>query len=447
MTPALVSKENNLATFTMEFTAEEFDAAVDAVYRRQRGQITIDGFRKGKAPRSIIEKRYGAGIFFEDAINDLLEKEYPATLDTLGINAVGRPDVQFGEEKIEAHKGFTVTCKVAVEPEPEVKDYKGIEAERKVRPVKDADVERELKNLQERNSRLVSVERPAENGDTVTLDYAGFVGEEQFEGGTAEGQQLELGSGTFIPGFEDQLVGVKAGEDKDVVVTFPENYGAKDLAGKEAVFKCKVHDVKVKELPALDDDFAKDTSEFDTLDELKADIRKNQEKMADDAAKYDGQNAVLEKLVEANPFDVPEEMIADEVQQMYSDMAQQMSYQGMSITDYLKYLDKKPEELLEEFRPEATRKVKVRLLVKAVGKAEGLVATDEDVEEELKNMAEMYKMDVEKVRETLGASGLALLKEDVVSRKAIDVLYDNAKFTDVDPDAVKPEEKKEEKAE
>jgi trigger factor len=443
MTPVLVSKENDLATFTMEFTAEEFDKAVDAVYRRERGRITVDGFRKGKAPRSIIEKRYGAGIFFEDAINDMLEKEYPAALDTLGLNAVGRPDIQFGEEKIESHKGFTVTAKVAVEPEPEIKDYKGIEAERKVRAVKDEDIERELKNLQERNSRLVSVERPAEKGDTVTLDYAGFIGEDQFEGGTAESQQLELGSGAFIPGFEDQLVGVKAGEDKDVVVSFPEDYHAKDLAGKEAVFKCKVHDVKVKELPALDDDFAKDTSEFDTLDELKADIRKNQEKAAADAAKYDGQNAVLEKLVEANQFTIPEEMIAEEAQQMYSEMAQQMAYQGMSIQDYLKYLDKKPEELLEEFRPEAEKKVRVRLIVKAIGKAEGLTASDEDVAEELKNMADMYKMDVEKVKESLGESGLVLLKEDVVSRKAIDLIYDNAKFTDVDPDAAKAEKKAE----
>ncbi len=443
MTPVLVSKENDLATFTMEFTAEEFDKAVDAVYRRERGRITVDGFRKGKAPRSIIEKRYGAGIFFEDAINDMLEKEYPAALDTLGLNAVGRPDIQFGEEKIESHKGFTVTAKVAVEPEPEIKDYKGIEAERKVRAVKDEDIERELKNLQERNSRLVSVERPAEKGDTVTLDYAGFIGEDQFEGGTAESQQLELGSGAFIPGFEDQLVGVKAGEDKDVVVSFPEDYHAKDLAGKEAVFKCKVHDVKVKELPALDDDFAKDTSEFDTLDELKADIRKNQEKAAADASKYDGQNAVLEKLVEANQFTIPEEMIAEEAQQMYSEMAQQMAYQGMSIQDYLKYLDKKPEELLEEFRPEAEKKVRVRLIVKAIGKAEGLTASDEDVAEELKNMADMYKMDVEKVKESLGESGLVLLKEDVVSRKAIDLIYDNAKFTDVDPDAAKAEKKAE----
>ncbi len=443
MTPVLVSKENDLATFTMEFTAEEFDKAVDAVYRRERGRITVDGFRKGKAPRSIIEKRYGAGIFFEDAINDMLEKEYPAALDNLGLNAVGRPDIQFGEEKIESHKGFTVTAKVAVEPEPEIKDYKGIEAERKVRAVKDEDIERELKNLQERNSRLVSVERPAEKGDTVTLDYAGFIGEDQFEGGTAESQQLELGSGAFIPGFEDQLVGVKAGEDKDVVVSFPEDYHAKDLAGKEAVFKCKVHDVKVKELPALDDDFAKDTSEFDTLDELKADIRKNQEKAAADASKYDGQNAVLEKLVEANQFAIPEEMIAEEAQQMYSEMAQQMAYQGMSIQDYLKYLDKKPEELLEEFRPEAEKKVRVRLIVKAIGKAEGLTASDEDVAEELKNMADMYKMDVEKVKESLGESGLVLLKEDVVSRKAIDLIYDNAKFTDVDPDAAKAEKKAE----
>jgi len=447
MTPAFLSKENNIATFTMDFTAEEFDKAVDAVYRRERGKITIDGFRKGKAPRSIIERRYGTGVFFEDAINDLLEAEYGRTLDALEINAVGRPDVQFGEEKIESHKGFTVTIKVPVEPEPEIKDYKGVEAERKVKTVTDEDIEKELGRLQERNSRLVSVDRPAENGDTLTIDYKGFVGDEQFEGGTAESQQLELGSGAFIPGFEDQLVGVKAGEDKDVVVTFPEEYHAKDLAGKEAVFKCTVHDVKVKELPALDDDFAKDTSEFDTLDELKADIRKNQEKAAADASRYDGQNAVLAKLVDANDFPIPEEMIADEAQQMYSEMAQNMAYQGMSIQDYLKYLDKKPEELLEEFRPEAEKKIKVRLIVKAIAKAEGLVATAEDVEEELKNTAEMYKMEVEKVRETLGEGGLKLLKEDVVSRKAIDLIYDSAKFTDVDPDAAKPEEKKEEKAE
>ena len=242
------------------------------------------------------------------------------------------------------------------------------------------------------------------------------IGDEQFEGGTAEGQQLELGSGTFIPGFEDQLVGVKAGEEKDVVVTFPEEYHAKDLAGREAVFKCTVHNVKVKELPALDDDFAKDTSEFDTLDELKEDLRRNQEKAAEEAAKYDGQNAVLEKLVEANAFDIPDEMIADEAQQMYSEMAQQMAYQGMSIQDYLKYLDKKPEELLEEFRPEAERKVRVRLIVKAVGRAEGLTATEEDVEEE--SAEEEQKKEEETAEEQSEEELQSTIRTEVIGRKS-----------------------------
>lgn len=434
MKAELLKNENNEAEFSIEFSAEEFDAALDAVYRRNRGRFTVDGFRKGKAPRNIIEARYGSGIFFEDAVNDLLQKGYYESIKDLQIEVVGEPEISLGDEIIEQHKGFAVTAKVAVEPEPELKDYLGIEVERVVHRVTDEMLDRELETLRVRNSRLVSANRPAEIDDTVFMDYSGFIGGEQFEGGTAENQQLKLGSGTFIPGFEDQLVGISAGEEREVTLNFPEDYHAEDLAGKEATFKCKVHDVKETELPETDDEFAKDVSEFDSIDELKDDIRTRLEKGAEEATKHNAQNAVLEKLLELNPFDVPQVMIDREAGNMYNGMARDMSYQGISIEDYCKYLDKTPENILEEIKPEAEKKAKVRLLVKAVGKAAEIEVTEEDVDAELKELADMYRMDSEKVKTEIGDGGMQLLKEDVLFRKTVDFLYGNAKFKDKEPE-------------
>ena len=358
MNAVLVSKENNVAKFTMAFTAEEFDAALDKAYKAQRGKIEVPGFRKGKAPRSVIEKRYGEGIFFEDAIDNCLADGYPAALDQLALEPVDRPDLSFGEEKLEKGKGFEVTVTVTVAPEVVVKDYKGVKVEVTKKELNEEDVEGELKAMQQRNARLVVVDRPAEDGDTVVLDYEGWCEEKQFEGGTAENQTLILGSGQFIPGFEEQLVGCKAGDAKDVEVTFPEEYHAEELAGKPAVFKCRIHEVKTQELPELDDEFAKDVSEFDTLEEVKKDIREKLEKTLQDAKEYEGKDKVLQQVYEANPLELPQAMIDSEAANMLNEFGYQLQSQGLNLDQYCKYLNKTQQQMVDEFKPDAEKRVK-----------------------------------------------------------------------------------------
>ncbi|MBR5731326.1 MAG: trigger factor, partial [Firmicutes bacterium] len=338
MTASYVGKENNKVKFTMDLSAEEFEAAIQKTYLKERGKIQIAGFRKGKAPRKIIEARYGSGVFFDGAIDLLLQENYTKALDELKIEPINRPSVDFEEGvKIEQGKGFKVIVEVEVAPEVDVKDYKGIKAERELRNVADNAVEDRLKSLQKRNSRLIDVKEPANWDDTVVIDYKGFIGDEQFEGGTAEDHSLVLGSNTFIPGFEAQLVGAQKGEDRDVIVTFPEDYHAENLAGKEAVFKCTVKDIKREELPALDDDFAKEASEFDTLEELKADILKNEQERADRDNEASGKEAVLAKLCELNPVDIPAIMITDEAEKMFDEFSQQVRMQGIDLDMYCKY--------------------------------------------------------------------------------------------------------------
>ena len=298
MKATFISREKNDVKFTMEFTAEEFEAAQVKAYQANKGKFVVDGFRKGKAPRSIIEKRFGEGIFFEDAIDELFRENYAKALLELELEVIDSPAAEFSE--IKKGEGFTATITVACYPVVEIKDYKGVEIEKIVNEVADEDVERDIEQLQKRNARVVLVEREAKEGDTVLFDYAGFVGEEQFEGGTAERQELRLGSGMFIPGFEEQLVGATPGEKRDVVVTFPEEYHAPDLAGKEAVFHCLVHEIKEEILPELDDEFAKDVSEFDTLDELKAATREKLEKYAAAGAETQMQDKALEKVQKQN---------------------------------------------------------------------------------------------------------------------------------------------------
>ncbi len=423
MKATFISREKNDVKFTMEFTAEEFDQAQVKVYQAQKGKIEIPGFRKGKAPRSIIEKHFGEGIFFEDAIDELLRANYEAAVKELDLDLIDSPRAEFSELK--KGEGFTVTITVAVAPVVEVKNYKGIEIEKIENEVKDEDVENNLKQQQERNARIVSVERAAQEGDTLVLDYAGFVGEEQFEGGTALEQELTLGSQMFIPGFEEQLVGVAAGEDKDVVVTFPEEYHAPDLAGKEAVFKCHVHQVKEKQVPALDDEFAADLG-FDTLDELKASEREKLEKYAKAGAENQMKDAVLGKLVEATEVEIPEVMIKDELDRSVQELNQQLSYQGLSIKQYLEFTGKAMGDFLDELRPEAEKAVKTRLVIAGVAAAEGIEVSEEEVEEELKVMAVQYQMTADKVRELLGEDMMQYLVKDLKSKKAIEVLFENA---------------------
>ena len=413
-----------IVKFTIEFTSEEFEQAQIKAYQASKDKYQINGFRKGKAPRSIIEKHYGEGIFFEDAVNNLFADAYPKAVDELKLEVIDRPDAEFG--KLEKGQGFTVTLTVPVYPEIEVKDYKGVEIERVSDEVTEEDVDKELENLQKRNSRMVVVDRPAKEGDTVLIDYEGWADDKQFDGGTAERQPLKLGSGTFIPGFEEQLVGTKSGDEKDVKVTFPEQYHSEELAGKEAVFKCKVHEVKEEELPELNDDFAKDVSECDTLEELRKETEENLKKAAVARAESQMKNSILEKVYNANDIDIPNVMVEDQITSEMNEFDQQLRMQGMNLEQYFEYLGRKPEEFREELRDEAYKKVKTRMLVSAVADAENIQASEEDINKQLELMAIQYKLDADKIREMLGVQNIGYLEKDVRIQKALDFMYDQA---------------------
>ena len=424
MKATFISREKNDVKFTMEFTAEEFENAQIKVYQQAKDQFQIDGFRKGKAPRSIIEKHYGEGVFFEDAIDELFREHYGKALGELELEVIDSPAAEFS--KIAKGEGFTATITVACFPIVEVKDYKGVEIDKIEQEVKDEDVENEIKALQKRNARVILVERPAQEGDTVLLDYSGFVGEEQFEGGTAERQELKLGSGMFIPGFEEQLVGATPGEKRDVVVTFPEEYHAEDLAGKEAVFHCLVHEIKEEQLPELDDEFAKDVSEYDTLEELKKANRERLEAYAKAGSQSQMKDAALGKVVEANEVDVPGTMVEDEMDRMCQELDQQLRYQGMSLQQYLQFTGKDMAAFRDELRPDAERQVKTRIVLMGIVDAEKIEVSEDEVEEELKVMAAQYNMTADKVKELIGAENLSFLKKDIQVKKAIDFIFDNA---------------------
>ena len=431
MTAVYGGRENNEVKFTMEFTAEEFEAAIQKVYLKNRGKITVQGFRKGKAPRKIIEARYGAGIFYEEAIDTLLQDNYPKALDELNIDPIDRPSIDFeGEEKIQAGKGFKVAVTAPVAPIVEVKDYKGVKAERELRKLEGNEVEDQLSSLQRRNARIIDSEEAANWDDTVVLDYKGFIGEEQFEGGTAEDYSLKLGSATFIPGFEAQLVGAKKGEDKDVVVTFPQDYHAENLAGKEATFHCTIKEVKKEELPALDDEFAKDVSEFDTLEELKADILRKAQENIDRINENAGREAVMDKLCEANPVDIPAVMITDEAENMFNEFAQQVQMQGIDINMYCQYTGTTPEEMKKGYEEAAKKRVHGRLLLDAIAKAENVEATAEDLDKEFEDLSKTYGMEKDKVKESLGEATVKMLEKDIKIRKALDIVYENAKIAE-----------------
>ena len=445
MKATLISKENNRAKFTMEFTAEEFEAAVVKAYQDSKDKFNIDGFRKGKAPRSIIEKHFGEGVFFEDAINNLFQTAYPEALNELDLEVIDSPQADFSE--IGKGKPLTVTIDVAVYPVVEVKDYKGIEVEQVDPEVTEEDVDRDIEAMRKRNSRMVVADRPVENGDTVILDYAGFVGDEQFQGGTAENQELKIGSGMFIPGFEEQLIGVKAGESKDVVVTFPEEYQAKELAGKEATFKCKVHEVKFEELPELDDEFAKDVSEFDTLTELRDDARARILESVKLQCENEAKDKVIAQVYENNKIEAPATMVADEMDRMIQELEQQMRYQGLNIQQYLQFTGSTLDDFRNEIKPEAEKRVATRIVLRSIGDVENVEVTDEDLDKELQRMSEAYNTDPENIKKMLGEENLAFFRKDIALTKVMDMLYNEAKITLVkaeDLEAKKADEKSEE---
>ena len=425
MKATFISRENNDVKFTMEFTAEEFENAQIKAYQAAKDQFQIEGFRKGKAPRSIIEKHYGEGVFFEEAIDQLFRESYGEALKELDLEVVDAPAAEFS--KIAKGEGFTITITVPCFPIIAVKDYQGVEIEKVSQEVKDEDIDNELKALQKRNARMILVERPAQDGDTVLLDYSGFVGDEQFEGGTAERQELTLGSGMFIPGFEEQLVGATPGEKRDVTVTFPAEYHAEELAGKEAVFHCLVHEIKEEQLPELDDEFAKDVSEHDTLEELKQATKERLETYAKSSAENQMKDAAILKVVEANEVEIPRAMVDDEIDRMANELDQQLRYQGMGLNQYLQFVGKDAAAFREELRPEAEKAVKTRIVLMGIVNAENIAVTDEEREEELKRMAAQYQMEVDKLKEIIGEDNLGFLTKDLQVKKAIDFIYDNAK--------------------
>lgn len=425
MKATFISRENNDVKFTMEFTAEEFENAQIKAYQAAKDQFQIDGFRKGKAPRSIIEKHYGEGVFFEEAIDQMFRESYGEALKELDLEVVDAPAAEFS--KIAKGEGFTITITVPCFPIIAVKDYQGVEIEKVSQEVKDEDIDNELKALQKRNARMILVERPAQDGDTVLLDYSGFVGDEQFEGGTAERQELTLGSGMFIPGFEEQLVGATPGEKRDVTVTFPAEYHAEELAGKEAVFHCLVHEIKEEQLPELDDEFAKDVSEHDTLEELKQATKERLETYAKSSAENQMKDAAILKVVEANEVEIPRAMVDDEIDRMANELDQQLRYQGMGLNQYLQFVGKDAAAFREELRPEAEKAVKTRIVLMGIVNAENIAVTDEEREEELKRMAAQYQMEVDKLKEIIGEDNLGFLTKDLQVKKAIDFIYDNAK--------------------
>lgn len=388
--------ENNMAKLTIEVAAEEFVAATAKAYHKNKNQISVQGFRKGKAPQAIIEKLYGASIFYEDAANDLIPGAYEAAAKESGLDITSYPSIDVVQ--VEKGKPFIFTAEVALRPDVELGEYKGVEIEKVSAEVTEEDIEAEIKKVQEQNAREVTVDRPAENGDTVMIDYEGSVDGELFEGGSAEGYGLVLGSGSFIPGFEDQLIGASAGADVDVHVTFPEAYHADDLAGKEALFKVKVHEVKTKDYPIVDDEFAQDVSDFDTLEEYKEDLKKTLAEKKAQEAKAEKQQKVMDVVVGNAKMDIPEAMVRKSTDDMMNQYAQELGAQGLSMDVYFKYTGMTPQQLAEQLKPQALANIKNRLVLDAIVAAENIEITDEEIEAEIQRLAESWNMEADKVR-------------------------------------------------
>jgi len=423
-----VEKTENANEVKLELTVEanKFDEAIKKVYFKSAKYFNIPGFRKGKAPMQIVEKYYGKEIFYEDAFNEVAQEALEEAIKENNLEVVSRPDIEVTQ--IEKGKDLIFTAVMQTKPEAELGKYKGIEIKKIEYNVTDEDIEHELKHMQEHNSRIITIEdRPVENGDTATIDFEGFVDGVAFEGGKAEGYELEIGSNTFIPGFEDQIIGMKIDEEKDINVKFPEEYFSKDLAGKDATFKIKLHEIKKKELPELDDEFAKDVSEFDTIKELKEDIKQKQQKQNDEKAKYEIQDAVIKAVCEKMKVDIPSGMIEMEVDNMVKDIEQRLSYQGLKLEQYLKMMNKKEEDMRKEYEPQAIEGIKSRLALEAVIKAEKIEATDEEIDEKLKEMAKNYGK--ENDEEFLKNENVRnYIKQGLTSEKAIDFLVKNAKI-------------------
>jgi trigger factor len=419
--------EGSMAKLIIDVSAEEFDAACEKAYQKNKKRISVPGFRAGKVPKAMIEKMYGKEVFYEDAANIIIPDAYEKTYDEAikELDIVSAPKIEVVE--MEAGKPFVFSAEVALKPEIKLGKYKGVEIDKIDVEVSEDEVNEAIEKERQNAARIVSVEREVKSGDTVTIDFEGFVDGVAFEGGKGENYNLEIGSHSFIDTFEDQIIGKNIDDEFDVNVTFPENYQAANLAGKPAVFKVKIHEIKEKQLAELDDDFASDVSSYDTFAEYKESVKKNlSDKKADDAKKAK-EDAAVNAIIEDSEIEIPEMMLATQQREMLDEFAQRLRYQGMNIDQYFKYTGMNAEMMMDQIKPQAEQKIKTQLVLEAVAKAENIEVTDDDVEAEIKKIADNYKMDVEKVKETLGAGNEDAIKKDIAMQKAIDFITENAK--------------------
>ncbi len=418
--------EKNMAKLTIEVSAEELEKAIEGAYQKNKNQISVPGFRKGKVPRQMIERMYGKEIFYEDAANALIPDAYEKALDECTEDIVSSPSIDVVQ--IEAGKPFIFTAEVALKPEVKLGKYKGVEVDKAEIVVTDEEVDAEINKERERNARNIEVtDRAVKDGDMTVIDFEGFVDDVAFEGGKGENYPLTIGSGAFIPGFEEQLVGAEIGKEVEVNVTFPEEYHAEDLKGKAAVFKCTVKEIKEKELPELDDEFAAEVSEFETLAEYKADVKGKLEESKAKEAKDAKEATVIEAIVKDADMEIPEAMLATQQRQMVDEFAQRMQMQGLTMEQYFQFTGASYEQMIEQVKPQAEKRIQSRLVLEAVAKAENIEVTDADLEEELKVMAEAYQMELEKVKELLPEKSMEQIKEDIAVRKAAEFVVENAK--------------------
>ena len=419
--------EKNMAKLTVEVPAEQFEAALKTSYNKNKNKFNIPGFRKGKAPQAMIEKMYGVGVFYEDAVDEAINASYPDAAKESGLEIVSRPEISI--EQVEKGKSFIYVATVATKPEVTLGEYKGIEVEKAKPEVTDADVEAELKKVQEQNSRLVSVaDRAVADGDQTVIDFEGFVDGKAFEGGKAEDYTLVIGSHSFIDTFEDQLIGKNIGEDVEVNVTFPAEYHAAELAGKPATFKVKIKEIKMKELPELNDEFASEVSEFETLDAYKEDVKNKLAETKQAQATAENENNVVQKVVDNAQMDIPAPMVDEQVRNMIEDYARRLQSQGISFDQYLQFTGSTIEQLQEQMRPQAELRLRTRLVLEAVVAAEKIEPSDELVEAEIKKMSENYKMDAEQIKTIMGEVGMAQMKADMAVQEAVDFLVAEAKL-------------------
>ncbi len=417
--------EKSMAKLTIEVSAEEFETALDKAYKKNKNKISLPGFRKGKAPRAMIEKMYGTGVFYEDAANDLIPGAYESAAKESELEIVAQPSIDVTQ--IEKGKPFIFTATVAVKPEVTLGDYKGIEVEKKTAEVTDEELQAEIDKVRESNSRMITVEdRAVQDGDITTIDFEGFVDGEPFEGGKGENYPLTIGSHSFIDNFEEQLIGKNIGEETEVNVTFPEQYQAEELQGKPAVFKVTIKEIKVKELPELDDDFAQDVSEFDTVDEYKEDLKKKLLENKEAALKREKEEDVVGKIIENATMEIPDPMVDTQVRQMVQDFSQRIQSQGLSLQQYMQFTGMTPESLTNELQPQALKRIQSRLVLEAVVAAENIETSDEDLEKELEKMAEMYQMEADKLKELVGEEEKKQIALDLAVQKAVELVVDAA---------------------